>query len=92
MSLRAPILVEAKANGHWSLDFVRDQFACGRRFRILNVVDDEASRFRRLLPSRHLTHQKPPTLYSQPDETPVVGHLGRKLNIRIYFGLEVRNL
>jgi putative transposase len=37
---RAPILVEAKANARWSLDFVHDQFACGRRFRILNVVDD----------------------------------------------------
>ena len=31
---RAPILVEAK------LDFVHDQLACGRRFRILNIVDD----------------------------------------------------
>jgi len=37
---RAPILVEAKPNARWSLDFVHDQFACGRRFRILNVVDD----------------------------------------------------
>ncbi len=37
---RAPILVEAKANARWSLDFVHDQFANGRRFRILNVVDD----------------------------------------------------
>ncbi len=37
---RAPILVEAKANARWSLDFVHDQFACGRRFRILNIVDD----------------------------------------------------
>jgi putative transposase len=37
---RAPILVEAKANARWSLDFVHDQFACGRCFRILNVVDD----------------------------------------------------
>jgi len=37
---RAPILVEAKANARWSLDFVHDQFAYGRRFRILNVVDD----------------------------------------------------
>ncbi len=36
---RAPILVAAKANARWSLDFVHDQFACGRRFRILNVVD-----------------------------------------------------
>ncbi|MFT4002975.1 MAG: IS3 family transposase, partial [Rhizobium sp.] len=37
---RAPILVEVKANARWSLDFVHDQFACGRRFRVLNVVDD----------------------------------------------------
>ena len=37
---RAPILVEARANARWSLDFVHDQFACGRRFRVLNVVDD----------------------------------------------------
>jgi transposase InsO family protein len=37
---RCPILVEAKVNARWSLDFVHDQFAQGRRFRILNVVDD----------------------------------------------------
>lgn len=37
---RAPILIEAKANARWSLDFVHDQFANGRRLRILNVVDD----------------------------------------------------
>lgn len=37
---RMPILVEAKVNARWSLDFVHDQFALGRRFRILNVVDD----------------------------------------------------
>jgi putative transposase len=37
---RAPILVEAKVNARWSLDFVHDQLAGGRRFRILNVVDD----------------------------------------------------
>jgi putative transposase len=37
---RAPILVEAKINARWSLDFVHDQFAQGRRFRILNIVDD----------------------------------------------------
>jgi len=37
---RAPIVVEAKPNARWSLDFVHDQFACGRRFRILNIVDD----------------------------------------------------
>ncbi len=37
---RAPILIEAKVNARWSLDFVHDQFALGRRFRILNIVDD----------------------------------------------------
>jgi transposase InsO family protein len=37
---RAPILVAAKANARWSIDFVHDQLACGRRFRILNIVDD----------------------------------------------------
>ena len=37
---RAPIVVEEKANARWSLDFVHDQFASGRRFRVLNIVDD----------------------------------------------------
>jgi transposase InsO family protein len=37
---RAPVLVEARANARWSADFVHDQFACGRRFRVLNIVDD----------------------------------------------------
>jgi putative transposase len=37
---RAPILVKAKPNARWSTDFVHDQFANGRRFRILNIVDD----------------------------------------------------
>jgi transposase InsO family protein len=37
---RTPILVEARVNARWSLDFVHDQLALGRRFRILNIVDD----------------------------------------------------
>lgn len=37
---RAPILVEARVNARWSLDFVHDQFASGQRFRVLNGVDD----------------------------------------------------
>jgi len=37
---RAPMLAEAVANARWSVDFVHDQFACGRRFRILNIVDE----------------------------------------------------
>lgn len=37
---RAPLLPALLANARWSLDFVHDQLACGRRFRIFNVVDD----------------------------------------------------
>src|SRR5450755_4059388 len=40
VGVRVPILLEAKPNARWSLDFVYDQFANGRRFRVLNIVDD----------------------------------------------------
>ena len=37
---RIPMAVPVAPNERWSLDFVSDQLANGRRFRILNVVDD----------------------------------------------------
>lgn len=37
---RAPMLLPSTPNERWSLDFVSDQLADGRRFRILVVVDD----------------------------------------------------
>jgi putative transposase len=37
---RAPASVPALPNQRWSLDFVHDQMITGRRFRVLNVVDD----------------------------------------------------
>jgi putative transposase len=37
---RAPIAVPQELNQRWSLDFVSDQLANGRRFRLLNVLDD----------------------------------------------------
>lgn len=40
MGTRAPILIEARPNARWSIDFVHDQFVHGRRFRIFNVIDD----------------------------------------------------
>ena len=40
IGVRAPILVEARPNARWSLDFVHDQMANGRRFRVLNITDD----------------------------------------------------
>ena len=40
IGVRAPLLVEPKPNARWSLDFVHDQMANGRRFRVLNITDD----------------------------------------------------
>ena len=37
---RIPMLVPTSINQRWSMDFVSDQLANGRRFRILNIVDD----------------------------------------------------
>jgi len=37
---RMPPPVLALSNQRWSLDFVHDQLVTGRRFRILNIVDD----------------------------------------------------
>ncbi len=38
--MRAPKPVPLAPNDRWSLDFVSDQFVCGRRFRILAAFDD----------------------------------------------------
>jgi putative transposase len=37
---RAPLVGAARPNARWSIDFIHDQMACGRRFRILNILDD----------------------------------------------------
>jgi len=37
---RAPMTIPQGPNQRWSLDFVSDSLSCGRRFRILNVIDD----------------------------------------------------
>jgi len=40
LGTRAPMTLPQDANQRWSLDFVSDALACGRRFRVLNVIDD----------------------------------------------------
>lgn len=40
LGTRRPMAVPSAPNQRWSLDFVADSFAEGRRFRILAVVDD----------------------------------------------------
>lgn len=37
---RAPLVIPQASNQRWSLDFVSDVFAFGRRFRVLAVIDD----------------------------------------------------
>ena len=44
LGTRAPLVTEAVANARWSVDFMQDQFVDGRRFRILNVLDDVTKR------------------------------------------------
>jgi len=40
LGTRAPMAIPQGPNQRWSLDFVSDSLTCGRRFRILNVIDD----------------------------------------------------
>ena len=40
LGTRAPMAIPQVRNQRWSLDFVSDAFACGRRFRIFAVIDD----------------------------------------------------
>ena len=58
MGMRAPILVEAKLNARWSLDFVHDQLADGRRFRILNIVDDVTRQCLAAIPDTSISGQR----------------------------------
>ena len=37
---RRPMVLPSRRTERWSLDFVSDQLATGRRFRILNILDD----------------------------------------------------
>jgi putative transposase len=40
LGTRAPLVTDAVTNARWSVDFMHDRFADGRRLRILNVLDD----------------------------------------------------
>jgi putative transposase len=55
LGTRAPMTVPQEPNQRWSLDFVSDAFACGRRFRILAVVDDFSRECLALVPDTSLS-------------------------------------
>ena len=55
---RAAPLVAALPNQRWSLDFVHDQMACGRRFRVLNIVDDVTRECLRAVPDTSISGRR----------------------------------
>ncbi|ANK81859.1 MAG: integrase [Rhizobiales bacterium NRL2] len=55
---RAPAPVMALPNQRWSLDFVHDQMVCGRRFRVLNVVDDVTRECLAAVPDTSISGQR----------------------------------
>ena len=54
----AAILVATRRNARWSLDFVHGQFACGRPFRALNIVDDATRECLAAIPSTSISGRR----------------------------------
>jgi putative transposase len=54
LGTRAPMAMPQRQNQRWSLDFVSDAFADGRRFRILAIVDDFTRECLALVPDTSL--------------------------------------
>ncbi len=48
----------ALPNQRWSLDFVHDQLATGRRFRVLNIVDDITRECLRAVPDTSISGRR----------------------------------
>lgn len=55
---RAPAPVLALPNQRWSLDFVHDPLATGRRFRVLNIVDDVTRECLRAVPDTSISGRR----------------------------------
>lgn len=55
---RMPPPVLALPNQRWSLDFVHDQLVTGRRFRVLNVVDDVTRECLRAVPDTSISGRR----------------------------------
>jgi putative transposase len=55
---RTPIPRPAGPNRRWSTDFVHDQLACGRRFRVLTIIDDVTKECLAAVPDTSLTGKR----------------------------------
>jgi putative transposase len=58
MGARMPPPVLALPNQRWSLDFVHDQLVTGRRFRVLNIVDDVTRECLRAVPDTSISGRR----------------------------------
>lgn len=72
----APLLLPSRPNERWSMDFMQDCLATGRRFRMLNIIDDltrespafcvdtsiPGARLVKVLEGLEMTHGLPETL------------------------------
>lgn len=58
VGMRAPLPVLALPNQRWSLDFVHDQLATGRRFRVLNIIDDVTHECLRAIPDTSISGKR----------------------------------
>ena len=55
---RTPIPKPAGPNSRWSTDFVHDQLASGRRFRVLTVIDDVTKECLAAIPDTSITGKR----------------------------------
>jgi transposase InsO family protein len=55
---RTPIPKPAGPNRRWSTDFVHDELACGRRFRVLTIIDDVTKEGLAAVPDTSLTGKR----------------------------------
>ena len=76
LGTRAPMTLPQEPNQRWSLDFVSDAFACGRRFRILAVVDDFSRECLALVPDTSISGAR-----VARELTGLVGERGRPLMV-----------
>lgn len=84
---RAPILVEARANARWSLDFVHDQFANGQRLRGLNVVDDVTRECLAAIPNNSISGRRVARELTAP-----LGHQLDRLDLELAAELPSRHI
>lgn len=82
---RAPILFDTWSTARWSIEFVNDQFACARRFRILTAVDEVTGECLTAIPDTSISSRR-----VAPEFTTVIAQPGRTSMIVLDHGTTLR--